>query len=205
MGIRHRQSYSCDSEADLAQIQAQAQAGESAYCISEDSAWRKVGGVWEAASLTGPQGDKGDKGDKGDTGATGTQCYTLPITAANLATATDAQTIYFGSLAGLAPGTTAALARVYIPKSGSIKAAYIFAHAATSGTNEAWVLHVRLNNTSDTQISSLSANTATRLWSNAALSIPVVAGDYIEIKSVNPTWATNPANVRFGGVVYVEV
>lgn len=32
----------------------------------------------------------------------------------------------------------------------------------------------------------------------------VAVGDFIEIKVVCPTWATNPATVAFGGTVYVE-
>jgi len=130
--------------------------------------------------------------------------YALTVTAANLATTTDAQTIYFGSLAGVAPSSTAAISRIYIPKTGTIKVAQIVAHAATAGTGESWSLYVRLNNTTDTLIQTVASTAAFRTWINTSLSIAVVAGDYIEIKSINPTWATNPANVRFGGVIYIE-
>ena len=130
--------------------------------------------------------------------------YTLPLVAANTATTTDAQTLFFGCQAGIAAQTAADISRVYIPKAGAIKAAYIMAHANTAGTAEAWVCNIRLNNTSDTQIASTALSNVRRTWINAGLNIAVVAGDYIEIKCVNPTWATNPANVRFGGTVYIE-
>ena len=42
------------------------------------------------------------------------------------------------------------------------------------------------------------------LFNNGSLSIAVVAGDYVEIKIVCPAWATNPVNVKLGGVVYIE-
>ena len=63
---------------------------------------------------------------------------------------------------------------------------------------------IRLNATTDTTIQALASNSATRLWSNTGLSIAVTAGDFIEIKSTNPTWATNPVNGNFGGQVYIE-
>lgn len=117
---------------------------------------------------------------------------------------TDGATLYFGGTFAVAPSTTAGNHRLYIPKAGTIKAATIWAHAATAGTGEAWPISIRLNNTTDTQVQSLSSTAAYRLWSNYSLSITVAAGDYIELKSVAPTWATNPANVRFGGAIYIE-
>lgn len=116
---------------------------------------------------------------------------------------TDAQTIYFGMLPK-APVTAAATSKIYIRKAGTIKIAEIYCYSGTAGTNEAWVLNIRLNNTTDTQIASVSASTNERVFSNTNLSIAVNVGDYIEIKSVNPTWATNPLTTIFGGYVYIE-
>lgn len=130
--------------------------------------------------------------------------YAVTVSAANAATTTDAQVLYFGGTFAVAPSTTAGNHRLYIPKSGTIKSAYVWAHSATAGTNESWTLAIRLNNTTDTTIQALASNANYRLWSNTGLSIAVAAGDYIEIKSTNPTWATNPANVRFGGAIYIE-
>lgn len=50
----------------------------------------------------------------------------------------------------------------------------------------------------------VSAATSERVFSNTGLSIAVSIGDYIEIKSVNPTWATNPLTTIFGGYIYIE-
>lgn len=154
--------------------------------------------------IQGVQGVQGIQGIQGVAGPSGQGSYVLPVMAANASTTTDAQTIYLGGLAGLAPSTTAAIAPIYVPKAGTLRVAYVFAHSATAGTNESWTLSLRLNNTTDTIIATLGANTALRTWSNTALAISVAQGDRIEIKSVNPTWATNPANVRFGGVLYIE-
>lgn len=130
--------------------------------------------------------------------------YVLNGGADNQATTTDGQTLYWGCFPALALTTTADNVRMYIPKAGTIVAAQVFAHAATAGTGEAWVMNIRKNNTTDTQIASVALAAAQRLWAKYDLSIAVAAGDYIEIKEVCPTWATNPANVRRACSIYIE-
>lgn len=125
--------------------------------------------------------------------------YTLSVQALT-SSPTDAQTIYFGQLPK-APVTAAATSKIYIRKAGTIKMAQIYCY---SGTAEAWVINIRLNNTTDTQIASVSLGASERIFTNSSLNISVVAGDYIEIKAVNPTWATNPLTCIFGGYVYIE-
>lgn len=115
----------------------------------------------------------------------------------------DAQTIYFGILPK-APVTTQGTSKIYIRQAGTIKRAEIYCFSGTAGTAEAWPISIRLNNSGDTQIASVSAATSERVFSNAALNIAVVPGDYIEIKSVNPTWVTNPLTCIFGGYIYIE-
>ena len=115
----------------------------------------------------------------------------------------DGATVYFGNLPK-APTTSAAISRVYIPKAGTIKVARIWCYSGTAGTNEAWSLYIRKNNAEDTLIATLSLATNARDFSNASLSIAVAAGDYIEIKGVQPAWATNPATTIYGGYVYIE-
>ena len=127
--------------------------------------------------------------------------YTLDVQALTSSPA-DAATVYFGQIPR-APSTVG-LSKVYIREPGIIKAANILAQSGTAGTAEAWSLYIRVNNTTDTLIATVSAATAERVWSNSALSITVNAGDYFEIKSVQPTWATNPLTTIYGGYVYIE-
>jgi hypothetical protein len=42
------------------------------------------------------------------------------------------------------------------------------------------------------------------VFSNTGLSISVAAGDYIEIKGIQPTWNPNPATTIYGGYIYIE-
>jgi hypothetical protein len=115
----------------------------------------------------------------------------------------DAQTIFFGNIPRT-PTTTAATSQVFIRKAGTIKVAEIYCFSGTAGTNEAWSISIRLNNATDTLIQTVSSASASRVFTNNALNIAVVAGDYIEIKSVNPTWVTNPLTTVFGGYLYIE-
>lgn len=116
---------------------------------------------------------------------------------------TDAQTVYFGTLPK-APVTAAATSKVYIPKSGTLKRAEVYCYSGTAGTAESWSLYVRLNNTTDTLIQTLAVSASERRFTNNALSIVVSAGDYVEIKGVQPTWVTNPATTIYGGYIYIE-
>ncbi len=128
--------------------------------------------------------------------------YTLSVQALTSSPA-DAATIYFGNLPK-APVTTGGISKVYIPRSGVIKRAEIYCYSGTAGTNQAWSGYIRLNNTTDTLIATLSVATSERVFSNSSLNIAVVAGDYFEIKFINPTWATNPLTTIFGGYIYIE-
>lgn len=116
---------------------------------------------------------------------------------------TDGQTVYFGTMPK-APTTTAAASKVYIRKAGTLKIAEVYCFSGTAGTAEGWSLYVRKNNTTDYLIATLSVSAGERVFSNAALDIPVAVGDYIEIKGVQPTWATNPLTTIYGGYIYIE-
>jgi len=79
------------------------------------------------AKLTGEISSHTHAGGAGGLG------YSLPIKAASQSTTTDAQTLYWGGML-VAPSTTAARWRVYIPKTGTIKTAFIYSYAGTAGT-----------------------------------------------------------------------
>lgn len=115
----------------------------------------------------------------------------------------DAQTIYFGMLPK-APVTVAGTSKIYIRAAGTIKRAEIYVYSGTAGSNEAWSMYIRKNNTTDTLIATVSAATSERVFSNKTLNIAMADGDYFEIKAVNPTWATNPLTCIIGGYIYAE-
>lgn len=87
--------------------------------------------------------------------------------------------------------------RFIMPRSGTITKCYgVFRVGGTLASAGNSTLEFRLNNTSNTTITStLALTSATNSFSNTGLSISVVAGDYLWIKWTTPTWATNPTNV----------
>ena len=115
----------------------------------------------------------------------------------------DGATVYFGTLPK-APVTAAGNSKIYIRKACTLKIAEIYCFSGTAGTNESWSLYVRVNNTTDNLIATIGANTNERVFSNTGLNIALNAGDYIEIKGVQPTWATNPLTTIYGGYLYFE-
>lgn len=96
--------------------------------------------------------------------------------------------------------------RLYIPKTGTITACYgVVTVSGTLGSAGSSTLSIRLNNSSDTTVSSAIAMTsAANTFNNTGLSISVSAGDYIEFKWLTPTWATNPTVVRTSISVYIQ-
>jgi hypothetical protein len=128
--------------------------------------------------------------------------YTLHVQALT-SSPTDSQTVYFGQLPK-APITTANVSKVYVRKAGTIKIAEIRCYSGTAGTGEAWSLYIRKNNSADTLIATLSVAASERVFTNSSLNIAMAAGDYFEIKSVQPLWATNPLTCIYGGYVYIE-
>lgn len=137
---------------------------------------------------------------------TTTPSYVLNLMCANCATFTDNTSVYWGGLAGATTTPVQGIQRVYIPKTGTITDAYIVANSATMGTSEAWRQSIRVNGIvgSTTSLGDVTTSgSGYRVWSNGTLAIGITKNSYFEILSSNPTWATNPANSRLGGVIYV--
>lgn len=96
--------------------------------------------------------------------------------------------------------------RLYVPKAGTILACYgVVTVGGTLGSAGSSTLSIRLNNTTDTTVSSsIPMTSASNTFNNSGLSIAVSAGDYIEFKWLTPTWATNPTVVRTSISVYIR-
>jgi len=110
----------------------------------------------------------------------------------------DSTTYYFGLGAAGTPSTTANTYPITIRRAGEIYAIDLyFVVDGTLASAETFTAYFRLNNTTDTTISSsCRMNAAVNTISNAALSIAIASGDTFEIKFTTPAWATNPTNVR---------
>jgi hypothetical protein len=118
-------------------------------------------------------------------------------------------TYYFGNQATqFFPITGATTNRIYIHKTGTIKKVNM-AFRTGSGTPssaETVSMYIRVNNTTDyTLLTSLRTDVANTVYFNQiTLSVPVTAGDYINIKMVTPAWSV-VANFPFVELrMYIE-
>lgn len=136
-------------------------------------------------------------------GSTG---YTLTAIA-NTNSPADATTYCFADWITAAPTTNCGYVRLYVPKTGQIKAVYgHFYTGGASGTSENSQVYIRLNNTTDivTVTTTLTTNSVNNTFNATGLSASVTAGDYINVKWVTPTWGTNPTNIRNYTIIYIE-
>ena len=87
--------------------------------------------------------------------------------------------------------------RIVMPKAGTITAAYgQTTNQGTLGSAEDVTIALRLNDTSNTNVTTtLHTNATSSAFSNAALSLAVSAGDFIDVLMITPAWATNPTIV----------
>ncbi len=169
--------------------------------------------------LQGPQGMPGDSGAIGPTGAMGPQGPAGPTGANGIdgsagnglalqlncsVVAPSDNTAY---LMGSINSTTGAPRRVLIPKTGTIKACYVYIVTAGCGaTFEPSSLYLNVNSL-DVLIGNNLVNSCSLqpTISNAALNYSVTAGDYLLLKWHTPIWATNPTGtIEFNAVVYIE-
>lgn len=169
-------------------------------------------GELKVGVVPGVTGPPGLPGLTGATGAAGpTIGYTI-VASATRGDPADGATYFFGCMYGRSftdDAGTGGLRRCYIPKAGTIKAAYVMFWNSnlppTLGTGETSTINIRLNNTTDAAISSsFTTDAVTTTFNNTALSIAVVVGDFFEIKWVTPTWATNPTRLLPSVMVYIE-
>jgi hypothetical protein len=136
-------------------------------------------------------------------GAGGGLGYVLTFTGGQFNPASST-TYYFGNQAGASPSTTQGREVIYVPKAGTIKVGDVMTYASTAGSGESWTFSVAVNNGTPTTIQALSSATNIRHWRNAALSIAVAAGDYVEILTTTPSFSVNPASMNWGANLYIE-
>lgn len=118
----------------------------------------------------------------------------------------DATTYYFGSNVINTLKTTDGISRLYIPAAGTIDSCYVVCSLFLgNGSSETSTIYIRLNSATDTVVSSSVVNTSSiTVASNTGLNIVVAAGDYIEMKWVTPTWATNPLGVTLSAQIHIK-
>lgn len=118
-------------------------------------------------------------------------------TGTNQATVVDATTYYWG-LNSVTTTAGSFLARTPVAITGTITALYGSVSFGGSPSSENLTLAIRLNNTTDTTLTStFNLSGGSQAISFTGLSLSVVPGDYLQFKVIMPTFATNPTNMSF--------
>jgi hypothetical protein len=123
----------------------------------------------------------------------------------NTFTPADNDDFYIGAIPQLT-GNTADINKVYIPKSGIVKAVYVyFVNGTPAGSSDLSTVYLKINNTIFVNLGTVANHTAYSLVSNTGLTQSVSQGDFIEIKWECPDWTgTVPEDVNMAFVVYIE-
>lgn len=130
--------------------------------------------------------------------------YVLTAALFNVSPA-DSTTYYFGSWESAGLTSVGGVRRVYVQRAGKVTRADVTIVNSGTGSGETSTMSFRLNDTTDTTISTaIENNTTTEHFTNTALSIAVAVGDYFEIKWVTPAWVTNPTGVLVMVRLFIE-
>jgi len=77
-------------------------------------------------------------------------------------------------------------------------------HSTTAGSNESWELFLNVIGGGSTSIDARTLSTHLRVWENFSLGVPLSKGDMFNVKSINPSWDTNPSNNGVNGYIVLE-
>jgi len=121
---------------------------------------------------------------------------------------TDSATYYVTLAGGAGLNTitvaTSASVNYFVLKPGTLNRVYGGVRC-TVGSNENCTVFIRVNNSSNTNVTTTLSLTATlNAFSNSSLGISLNAGDYFTLGFTGPVWATNPTNVSITATAVIE-
>lgn len=116
----------------------------------------------------------------------------------------DSTTRYLSYNGSIVTTNNVTATKIYVPTACTITKVYgTVTVAGTLGSSQNVSIYIRVNNTTDTAITTTSQWTANpTLFSNTGLSLALSAGDFFEIKIVTPAWTTNPTSVLLNVNIY---
>lgn len=138
--------------------------------------------------------------------ATSTPASFSSVWANDVGNPTDATTYYFepSSSAFSITDSTSAVVKIFIPVDTTLRSIYgLFQVTDTLGSNEACTVFIRVNDTTNFNITTtLTLDSADVLFNGTALNIILSAGDFISLGFTSPTWATEPLFVRLSASIF---
>ena len=101
------------------------------------------------------------------------------------------------------PFTTSSVLPLFIPKSGTIKNIFISSRCA-NGTSENSTFILFINDISNATLTSTYKYDTLNSFLNYSGAISVNADDYLYVRWQTPAWVTNPTQIRFNIIFYIE-
>lgn len=133
--------------------------------------------------------------------------FTLSFDPTPLSAPADATTYYIGSFN--TNGISINPANIIIPFNCTLVGYSLVTRSTVACTNETGTLYVRINNTTDVELSSVitwgvGGAYVSNFFSGSSLNTNITAGDLITVKIITPTWATNATNIYMHTVLYFK-
>lgn len=129
------------------------------------------------------------------------QAYKFPMSIAyygrnSVANPADGTTYYLGyNTTSTAFTASNGNTRFYMVTTGTITKFYAV-FTVTVGSSQNVTVALRLNNTSNTTVATVTFDAATITISNTSVNLNVVAGDFIDVIIICPTWTSDPTNLQ---------
>lgn len=142
-----------------------------------------------------------DSGERTWEATLGGGLFTLPVAHDSFGY-TDNDVMYFGFIPNRNPSTSEGEAKIYPPVDCSIRMASITWYSGNAITNENISIYIRVNGTTDYLIATIGSTDLIKIFSNTAMEINMVVGDYFEIKVVCPAWSDPGGTIDVSGVVF---
>jgi hypothetical protein len=111
---------------------------------------------------------------------------------------------YFGMQSGQG-STNSGKGKVYVPKSGTIKTAYVYWERGAQGTYSSGTFYVKVGvNQSYTTIEGITSLPTNYIFKNTDLNVSVSQGDWLEIQVISCSASPYSSTNLFSGVIYIE-
>ena len=127
--------------------------------------------------------------------------YALNIRTITLFNPADSTLYFIGQESQ--PATNSAVFPLYIPKTGTLKNILISSRC-TAGSSENSTFTLFINDITNATLTSTYKFDTLNSFVNYSGAISVNAGDYLYVRWQTPAWATNPTQIRFNIIFYIE-
>ena len=188
--------------ANLASFPATGQSGKIYLALDTNKVYRWSGSVYiEVAANSGVWGAiTGTITNQTDL-VNYVKGYALNLRTITLFNPADSTLYFIGQESQ--PATNSAVFPLYIPKTGTLKNILISSRCS-AGSSENSTFTLFINDISNASLTSTYKFGTANSYSNSSVNISVNANDILYIRWSTPAWATNPTQVRFNIIFYIE-